>query len=193
YFRYPVSGFVYVPTAHDPVQKTGVHHGHTSRNHPLLHAQSSLSSPRKHRLIASKTAVQRCNFYSQRSQCSHVIYSLIPKDRIIEYLLQIPDNLQEKLENELFEFVEKEGFHMHAEKRDELPTSTTLVNVIRKLIEKGVIEEGDYEDGMKEGKEEAIRNFGKALINENYYDKEIMKLTILDLDEIEALRKSLQD
>src|SRR5699024_4980958 len=154
YFRYPVSGFVYVPTAQDPVQKTGVHHGHTSRNHPLLHAQSSLPSPRKHCLIASKTAVQRCNFYSQRSQCSHVIYSLIPKDRIIEYLLQIPDNLQEKLENELFEYVEKEGFHMHAEKRDELPTSPTLVNVIRKLIENGVIEGVDYEDGIKEGKEE---------------------------------------
>jgi len=111
----------------------------------------------------------------------------------IEYLLQIPDNLQDKLENELFEFVEKEGFHMHAEKRDELPTSPTLVNVIRKLIEKGVIEGVDYEDGMKEGKEEATRNFGKALINENYSDKEIMKLTKLDLDEIEALRKSPQD
>src|SRR5690625_6124605 len=84
----------------------------------------------------------------------------------------MPNDLQEKLENELFEFVEKEEFHMHAEKRDELPTSPTLVNVIRKLIEKGVIEGVDYEDGIKEGKEEGIeeatRNFGKALINENY-------------------------
>src|SRR5699024_11428541 len=91
------------------------------------------------------------------------------------YLLKITKKLQDKMENELFEFVEKEGFHMHAEKRDELPTSPTLVNVIRKLIEKGVIEGVDYEDGMKEGKEEATRNFGKALINENYSDKEIMK------------------
>src|SRR5699024_2576821 len=89
YFRYPVSGFVYVPTAHDAVRKTDVHHGHTSRNHPLLHVQSSLPSPRKHRLIASKTAVQRCNFYSQRSQCSHVIYSLIPKDGILVAVMLI--------------------------------------------------------------------------------------------------------
>ena len=90
---------------------------------------------------------------------------------------------------------------MHAEKRDELPTSPTLVNVIRKLIEKGVIEGVDYEDGMKEGKEEgkeegkkeATRHFGKTLISENYPDKEIEKLTKLKPDEIEALRQSLQD
>jgi len=83
---------------------------------------------------------------------------------------------------------------MHAEKRDELPTSPTLVNVIRKLIENGVIEGVDYEDGIKEGKEEgkkeATRHFGKTLINENYSDKEIDKLTKLNPDEIDALRQS---
>lgn len=62
---------------------------------------------------------------------------------------------------------------MDAEKRDELPTSPTLDNVIKRLIEKGSIEGAVYEFEMKEGKKEAILNFGKALINENYSDEEI--------------------
>jgi len=55
---------------------------------------------------------------------------------------------------------------MDAEKRDELPTSPTLDNVIKRLIEKGSIEGAVYEFEMKEGKvegkEEAILNFGKV-------------------------------
>ena len=46
------------------------------------------------------------------------------------------------------------------------------------------------EEGKEEGKKEATRHFGKTLINENYSNKEIEKLTKLNPDEIDALRKS---
>lgn len=138
------------------------------------------------------------HFPPQHEQSRSYLQALF---HFIEYLLQIPGDLQEKLENELFTFVEKEGYHMHVEKQGEYPPSPTLVNVVRKLIKSGAIEEPAYEDGMKEGKEEgkkegkteATRNFTKTLINENYSDVEIMKLTKLKQDEIDDIRKSLQD
>lgn len=109
----------------------------------------------------------------------------------IDVMLSIPQELQEKLRNEIIQHAEKEGFQMSTTDREMY--SPTLDGIVEKLakdrIEKG-IEEG-IEEGKQKGIEEAKITVAKNLMKENFSDEKIAKLTDLDIEKVRTIRESL--
>ncbi|WP_449354335.1 hypothetical protein ACUL41_14160 [Virgibacillus natechei] len=122
----------------------------------------------------------------------------------IDYILQIPSELQEKLYETLpvIQNEKEEGTIMGMEKLRDTPTFGRLFKEIeeeasKKGMEKGIEEgmekgmEKGIEKGREEGIEEAERNFARKLLDRNYSDEEISQLTSLELKEVTKLRQSL--
>ncbi|WP_373895327.1 hypothetical protein [Virgibacillus sp. CBA3643] len=114
----------------------------------------------------------------------------------IDYILQIPSELHEKLYETLpvIQNEKEEGTIMGMEKLRDTPTFGRLFREIeeeasKKGMEKGI--EKGIEKGREEGIEEAERNFARKLLDKNYSDEEISQLTSLELKEVTKLRQSL--
>ncbi|WP_339237112.1 Rpn family recombination-promoting nuclease/putative transposase [Oceanobacillus sp. FSL W7-1281] len=132
----------------------------------------------------------------------------------IDYILQVPAELQEKLYESLpiAENEKEEGKIMGMEKLRDTPTFGRLFREIeeeatKKGLEKGMkqgmkqgIEKGRQEgvevgkeQGIKQGRVEAERNFATKLLERNYSDEEITQLTSLNMEEVKMLRESLEN
>ncbi|MFE8696512.1 hypothetical protein ACFYKT_09205 [Cytobacillus sp. FJAT-53684] len=129
----------------------------------------------KRRLI--KLILQRIDFSPEehRIYVSALIY-------FIDYLLQIPNELTQKLRNEIN--LTKEEIEMMYLDRKNLPP--TFGELMRQERNEG------REKGRQEGKSEGIREARKSmalkLIQEEFTDYQIAKLTELSLAEIKKLR-----
>ncbi|WP_339184224.1 Rpn family recombination-promoting nuclease/putative transposase [Oceanobacillus sp. FSL W7-1293] len=136
----------------------------------------------------------------------------------IDYILQVPAELQEKL-YELLPIAQnekEEGKIMGMEKLRDTPTFGRLFREIeeeatKKGLEKGIeqgmekgmekgIEQGRQEgvevgkeQGIKQGRVEAERDFATKLLERNYSDEEITQLTSLSLKEVKMLRESYEN
>lgn len=108
----------------------------------------------------------------------------------IDYILQIPLELQEKLYESLpiIQNEKEEGKIMGMEKLRDTPTFGRLFREIEEEATKRGMEKG-----IEAGMEKAERNFVKKLLNKNYSEKEIAELTSLDVKEVKILRKSFRD
>ncbi|GAB3059284.1 RpnC/YadD family protein [Virgibacillus ainsalahensis] len=105
------------------------------------------------------------------TQISPLIY-------FIDYLLQIPAFLT-KLRDDVTPLLRKEAAqHMQAERSNPSPTLAEIFADLEK-------------EGMEKGKEAAMKQLALELIQENFSDDYIAKLTKLSVDKVEALRKSL--
>ncbi|MEW9678023.1 hypothetical protein ABRT01_18040 [Lentibacillus sp. L22] len=105
----------------------------------------------------------------------------------IDYLLKIPKDLQQKLEHNITDFVEKEEIeNMQAGNMEASPTLAAIFKEYERLgLEKGM------EKGMEEGVKKERKDIAKKLIHDGFSDEKIMELTELSLEEIESLKKSL--
>ncbi|WP_077601479.1 Rpn family recombination-promoting nuclease/putative transposase [Oceanobacillus sojae] len=137
---------------------------------------------------------------------SHRANYLVALLYFIDYMMQIPSDLQEQLYDSLpiAQNKKEEGKIMGLEKLRDTPTFGRLFREIeeeatRKGMEKGMQEgmekgmEKGIEKGIEQGRIEAERNVAKQLLNRGYLDKEISELTGLELKEINDLRKSLEN
>src|SRR5690625_3542917 len=109
----------------------------------------------------------------------------------IDYLLQTPNELNNKLKGDLFAHIRKDGeYSMPIEKRPESPTLAGIFELFEQEGRAKGKREGRRE-GKKEGIEEARITFAKALINEGFSNEKIAELTQLELEKVIKLRESL--
>jgi len=111
----------------------------------------------------------------------------------IDYLLQIPSELEERLTDEPIEELRKEEVKiMGMERLRDTPTFGRLLrNLEEEAIKKG-LEQGKRE-GKEEGKQEAEKEFAQRLLKQGLSDDAISNLTNLKLEEIKELRKSFEN
>lgn len=142
-----------------------------------------------------KLMIQILENYSQDQEKSRTYITTL--FYFIDYLLQTPEELEEKLRNDLTKIINKEGEQqMHAEKEILSPTLAGVLKMIeRQEIEKA--EKRGKEQGIEQGKsagsKEAKLIFAKKLIKEDFSDEKIVELTGLVLQEVVKIRRLMRD
>ena len=166
-------------------------------------------------IYTSKAAVKRGKEYQKRFNFKQKLISLALEKYahhgtylsallyFIDYILQIPPELQEKLHDALPLEIKKKGAKiMGMERLRDTPTFGRVFREIeeeatKKGLEKGMAEgmekgiEKGMEKGKEKGKKEAEKRFAKKLLQKDYSDEEISQLTDLELEEVKKMRDSL--
>lgn len=103
----------------------------------------------------------------------------------VDNLLQLPSDLTNKLREDINPYLGKEVINKMRAEKSELPP--TLAELFVEFEQDGI------EKGMEKGKKAATKNVAIALIHDDFSNDRIVKLTKLSLDEVVALRESLQN
>lgn len=140
-------------------------------------------------------------FSSKQDKSDLYISALI---YFVDYLIQIPEDLESELKNDIAKFINMEGGQqMQAEKTESSPALDAIFGELKRMAAKKGMEEGmekgikkglkkGKEEGKKEGFNEAMKTFARKLIKQNYPNDKVSELTGLEHEEVKAIRKSLQ-
>ncbi|ASK62230.1 hypothetical protein CFK37_08675 [Virgibacillus phasianinus] len=126
---------------------------------------------------------------STPTQPEHTRTYLSALFHFIDNILQVSNELEEKLEEDIIPYIRKGAEQQMLAGRKSNPWTKVLAEFEEKGLERGL--ERGIEKGIAKGREEAAKDFAKELIRKDFQNEQIMELTKLDLVEVEKLRESL--
>ncbi|AXF57137.1 Rpn family recombination-promoting nuclease/putative transposase [Salicibibacter kimchii] len=148
-------------------------------------------------VLAGKYMLKSENNADDRYQFKRQLFELILHNKnysqaytqsllsFVDYLLTVPEELSQKLQEEFNPIAEEEVSLMHNTSFPDPPTLKPLFDKLRKEREEGRME------GREEGIEASKRKIAEVMLNNGYSDEEIIKMTSITENELNGIKNKI--